>query len=175
MFSDISGIELLRIISKLLGLTLIGRGKLAALVLLIRAAFNSKLEDPGRHTLWGLFFAGLVLGGLLLCVHVTGWPFWSFDGRLATVFHPTFPEHKLAKGCQAIASERALLFLCPRSWNCSSAPGASCVSARPQLQMMARRRAARPTPPIPPCKANPSPQADACLRPPCARYLENLA
>ena len=81
MFSDISGIELLRIISKLLGLTLIGLGTLAARVLLSRAAFNRPLDDPQRHTLWGLFWAGLVLGGLLLFVHVTGWPFWSFSGR----------------------------------------------------------------------------------------------
>jgi hypothetical protein len=81
VFPDLSGIELLRIISKLLGLTLIGLGTLAALVLLIRAAFDQPLEDPQRHTLWGLFWAGLVLGGLLLFVHVTGWPFWSFGGR----------------------------------------------------------------------------------------------
>lgn len=42
-----------------------GMAMIAAIALLIGAIFDIKVSDSARSTLWGVFWAGLIVGGIL--------------------------------------------------------------------------------------------------------------
>jgi len=47
---------------------LLGLSLIAAIALLIGAVFDLKVSDTARSTLWGIFWAGLITGGILFFV-----------------------------------------------------------------------------------------------------------
>jgi len=44
---------------------LLGLSLIAAIALLIGAVFDLKVSDTARSTLWGIFWTGLISGGIL--------------------------------------------------------------------------------------------------------------
>ena len=50
------------------GILLIFFGILAIIGLLGGAFFNLQIEEKSRRTLWGIFWAGLIVGGILLLI-----------------------------------------------------------------------------------------------------------
>jgi len=44
---------------------LLGLSLIAAIALLIGAVFDLNVSDTARNTLWGIFWAGLITGGIL--------------------------------------------------------------------------------------------------------------
>jgi len=44
---------------------LLGLSLIAVIALLIGAVFDLKVSDAARRTLWGIFWAGLITGGIL--------------------------------------------------------------------------------------------------------------
>lgn len=47
---------------------LLGLSIIAAIALLVGAIFDLKVSDTARATLWGIFWAGLITGGILFAV-----------------------------------------------------------------------------------------------------------
>lgn len=47
---------------------LFGLSLVAAIALLIGAVFDLKVSDAARSTLWGIFWAGLITGGIFFFV-----------------------------------------------------------------------------------------------------------
>ena len=50
-------------------LVLLGLSLIAAITLLIGAVFDLKVSDTARSTLWGIFWAGLIIGDTLFVVY----------------------------------------------------------------------------------------------------------
>ena len=53
---------------------LLGLSLVAAIALLIGAVFDLDVSNDARNTLWGIFWAGLITGGILFLVVYTN--FW---------------------------------------------------------------------------------------------------
>ena len=53
---------------------LLGLSLIAAIALLIGAVFDLKVSDTARSTLWGIFWAGLITGGILFFVVYANFP-----------------------------------------------------------------------------------------------------